>query len=244
MRVGVASVRVASTGTGALLRQLVRTFVACLAVALALAACDSDGTVDPTESAATTSPASSEPTTGPSSEPAASPSSAAPSEPATSESESEAGAFEGAVVLEPDGIGILTDEDSITHFTFGQADLATTAPALESQLGPATSEEDLEECGPGPLHSVSWPGLTIYFQEDTLEGWYVQAGGSEVFTTLEGIGLGSTRVDLEAAFADLTVEESTIGIEWSGGGMAGILTEDSAEGEVEVIWSGLNCIAR
>ena len=57
----------------------------------------------------------------------------------------------------------------------------------------------LEECGAGPLDQASWPdGLTLYFQEAKFLGWALAGNATNKLTTASGIGVGSTRAELES----------------------------------------------
>lgn len=105
---------------------------------------------------------------------------------------------------------------------------------------PATEERD---CGPGRLVSHRWEGITAYVDATGFVGW---AAEGEAFVTESGIGIGSSRSEVEAAYPQATVTESSLGTELfvpgpaEGGGLSGIYEG----GEVIALWSGATCVAR
>ena len=163
---------------------------------------------------------------------------------ATATAPAEDAAGDVAVILRSDGLGFAVDADSVRQLPFERTDQQTAATALERALGTPTAQESGLECGPGPLDSLAWDGFSVYFLDGAFAGWYLSEPAPTLLTTAEGVGLGTTLDDLNAAYGDVSVQDSTIGIEWAGGGLSGILSEDTAAGAVEVIWAGANCIAR
>lgn len=62
-------------------------------------------------------------------------------------------------------------------------------------------------------------------------------------TTASGIGIGSTRADLESAYA-ARVARSTLGAEFSAGGLAGLLASERPDAPIINLWAGEACLAR
>lgn len=147
------------------------------------------------------------------------------------------------LVLEPDGIGVVVDtgNGSVRHLLFGEARLGPTTTALALARGAQQGRDELAECGEGPLTAVRFAGITAYFADGALAGWDSDA---PELTIANGVGIGSTRHDLEAAYADLEVEESSLGVEWRAGALSGTLTADAPAATVDNLWSGRTCIAR
>ncbi|WP_152559862.1 hypothetical protein [Hymenobacter sp. IS2118] len=108
------------------------------------------------------------------------------------------------------------------------------------------------ECGAGPLKMASWSnGLTLVFQEKKagtalqwqFVGWYAGAasGATPKPTTMAGVGIGSTRTELEGAYA-VKVAESTLGQEFSTtSGLYGILDGPGQTAKITSLWSGTSC---
>lgn len=149
-----------------------------------------------------------------------------------------------AVILEAEGLGFLVGESSIRHMEFGTATFEDTKTALERQVDAKGDEQQNTECGEGPLRSLAFAGITVYFAEDKLAGWRVRPGALLAFTTADGVGLGSTRAELEESFGDVDVSDTSLGTEWSAGGFSGLLDGKQDTSTVEAMWSGMTCIAR
>lgn len=147
------------------------------------------------------------------------------------------------VTLQTDGLSV-TAGDSSQSLVFSDTERNAATEAVAAVLGEPTAEESGLECGPGPLDSVTWQGLDLYFSDGVLAGWYLDEPQPEQVITAGNVVVGSTRGQLKTALPDLSVEESTIGTEWSGGGLSGVLSGDAKDATVEAMWAGANCIAR
>ena|SRR5688572_20809330 len=111
---------------------------------------------------------------------------------------------------------------------------------LESFRGPADGGTN-SECGAGPLDYAVWAdGLTLWFQEDKFAGWALDERAGGAHATVTGIGPGSTRRELEAAH-EVTVQESTLGLEFDAGGLFGILDGPSQDARITNMWAGVSC---
>lgn len=96
-----------------------------------------------------------------------------------------------------------------------------------------------EDCG---VDFATWEnGLTVRFLRGTFAGWSVGAGST--LTTASGLGIGSTRADLEDTYA-AEIGRSTLGIEFTAGGLAGILESEAPDARVRHLWAGVACLAR
>jgi hypothetical protein len=140
--------------------------------------------------------------------------------------------------LGPDGI-----HASGQYLSFGVGRDGVVA-AVTRELREPTGEEQALECGPGPLDSVTWDGLDLYFADGELDGWYLDAPQPDSVIVVGDVAIGATLAELRAAYDDLTVEESTLGTEWLGGGISGVLSGDDENATVEAMWAGATCIAR
>lgn len=100
---------------------------------------------------------------------------------------------------------------------------------------------------------ATWPasGLQLWFTSDSAArfiGWSL--GGRPPadstmpeLTTPGGIGLGSTRAALESVYV-ARVARSTLGVEFSAGGLAGLLASARADAPIRNLWAGQVCLAR
>jgi hypothetical protein len=146
-----------------------------------------------------------------------------------------------AIALEGEGLRALDPQNGhATQLPFGLEE-ATTITALTAAFGRPDTITTNSECGEGPLKSASWSkGLTVYFQDGKFVGW----GGAVDLKTADGIGFGSTRAELDAAYSP-KVEETSLGTEFTtDGGMSGILESAAKDAAISEIWAGMTCIAR
>ncbi|HVF37528.1 MAG TPA: hypothetical protein VNA29_06255 [Sphingomicrobium sp.] len=109
--------------------------------------------------------------------------------------------------------------------------------------GPAETGRN-EECGAGPIDSARWPdGLSLNFQEGRFAGWWISEDTKGTITTPSGIGTGSTRADLENAHS-VEVAESTLGTEFHGSGIGGLLEGAGRDSKITALWAGATCVFR
>jgi hypothetical protein len=101
-----------------------------------------------------------------------------------------------------------------------------------------------QDCGAGPVQAASWPdGLSLVFQNGRFVGWGLGARAIGRLATAAGVGPGSTRAELDAAYS-ATVSQTSLGSEFSAGGLHGVLDGTSAEARITDMWAGVSCIAR
>lgn len=179
--------------------------------------------------------------------PPASDTPAAPVESAAPPSSAPAPAVTGkaAVALDPGGLMIvIADTGSTRMLDFGlpQAQVIEIVTNVAGAPGPVTTNS---ECGAGPIQFAEFPGgLTLLFQEAKLAGWSVGPGSAGKQSTMSGIGVGSTRSDLVAAYSGVHVSETSLGQEFSAGGLYGVLDGPGATAKIEVMWAGTSCVFR
>ena len=142
------------------------------------------------------------------------------------------------IVLTPDGVGFTTeDSGSISRIDFG-SDQQLTRDAVVKALGQPIEESPQPECPPGPADISRFDGLSLTFIDGSFVGWELPAGSTQ--TMIDGIGLGSTRADL----SNPTVEETSLGTEFTSGEVHGILSDDTPNGEITALWVGTICAFR
>jgi hypothetical protein len=132
---------------------------------------------------------------------------------------------------------------STRNLNFG-SDKAAVMTALQSAEGAPRSVDTGSRCEDGSgrvFDTVLYDGLSVYFLNSTLSGWRV----SKVqFTTLDGVGPGSTLTQLRAAFGEVKVTDSSLGVEWSAGALGGVLSGKSDDSIVGEMFAGDLCIIR
>lgn len=97
------------------------------------------------------------------------------------------------------------------------------------------------ECGAGPLDFANWDdGLGLFFQKGKFVGWNLNSRGQIAITTASGIGVGSSRADLEAAYA-AEISETSLGTEFAAGELFGILDGKDEAAKITNMWGGTTC---
>ena len=109
------------------------------------------------------------------------------------------------------------------------------------------------ECGAGLLKMAVWNnGLNLIFKEQKSNrlwqfvGWYLgkSANNTKPLQTMAGIGIGSTREEMETAYV-IKVTKSSLGYEFSTtSGLYGIFDGPSKKAKITDIWSGTTCVFR
>jgi hypothetical protein len=132
---------------------------------------------------------------------------------------------------------------STRNLNFG-SDKAAVMTALQSAEGAPRSVDTGSMCEDGSgrvFDTVLYDGLSVYFLNSTLSGWRVS---KTQFTTLDGVGPGSTLTQLRAAFGEVKVTDSSLGVEWSAGTLGGVLSGKSDDSIVGEMFAGDLCIIR
>ncbi len=146
-----------------------------------------------------------------------------------------------AAALSGEGVQIVRKPNgSTTLLAFGTA-RRQAVDALDALFPGQTRETSRnEECGAGPLEFVIWSGgLAALFQDGKFAGWALN-DTADSLTTMAGIGIGSTRTELAAAY-DAKVFKSTLGTEFSAGDLGGILDGSGPESKITNLWAGTSC---
>lgn len=152
-----------------------------------------------------------------------------------------------ALAIEAEGLRLFDRASgSARPIPFGTPRAAALA-ALAFRGDPAGTGT-LEECGAGPLDQASWAdGLTLYFQDSKFAGWALgeerEGADKSAITTASGIGIGSTRAELEAAYKT-DVFDSSLGTEFAAGELFGILDGTGRQAKVTNLWAGTSCNMR
>ncbi len=166
---------------------------------------------------------------------------------AGSSSTTAAPAMEGGLGVSPDGLQLI-DGARITQLPFGTSrDEVFTI--LEEVLGVSpTATLSSPECGNQADEQLLWPGqLSVDIRDDQMISW--QLDRDSPLTTVSGVGLGSTRAEVESSIV-IMVDESSLGTEFAtegsgeGGGMGGLLTGPEDTGTVTELWAGEICAFR
>ena len=146
------------------------------------------------------------------------------------------------VNVEPRGL-----EVSGTAIAFGTAEDDTVA-AVAAVLGEPDDVGAQDECPAGPATFARFgeldASLLLTMQDGALVGWSIAEGST--LTSAAGIGIGSTKAELEAAYGPVEViPDSSLGIEaFIEDGVSVLLSEDAPDGAITALWAGVTCIFR
>lgn len=136
----------------------------------------------------------------------------------------------------------LQPSGSARPIPFGRSESEVLA-SLERVHGPAVKGTN-QDCGAGPVQVATWAdGLSLLFQDGRFVGWGLGRRADGKIGTAAGIGPGSTRAELDAAYS-ITVSQTSLGSEFSAGGLQGILDGASPRSRITDMWAGVNCVAR
>ena len=141
-----------------------------------------------------------------------------------------------ATTLAPDGLLVA---DKLIPFGIPRANAEF---AVGNVQGVQTDKGSSSECGAGTVDYTSYKDdLQLTFQDGKFAGWTINAAESPL-RTAKGIGVGSTRQSLDAAYNEVMVEDSSLGLLFSSGDLVGTLDQDGIEGVVTGIWAGTVCL--
>lgn len=145
----------------------------------------------------------------------------------------------------PDGLTLVDPQSGAArHLAFGTpADAALRAAT--AALGPKLRERDMAECGAGAMTLVQFPkDLTLNLMDGRFVGWSLAGDAPGAVATASGITLGSTRAELERAYALEMLQETSLGNEFHTGALSGILSTMAPGGTIENLWAGTDCVFR
>lgn len=147
-------------------------------------------------------------------------------------------------MLEPDGLGYVAGGAAVKHLPFG-SDATAVKNLVAKALGGKPAVNDLPECGQGPRSSAVRSGFTVLLDGATFVGWSDQGGKGHTFTTLDGLGVGSTLADVTASRPGVKVTNETLGPEFTDtDGFGGILAGTSPKSRVTLLYAGETCFFR
>lgn len=145
------------------------------------------------------------------------------------------------LALEGEGLRVFSvPSGSARPVPFGTAQDETLALLTAVlRMGPRDEGEQID-CR---AEYATWEnGLTTWFVRDGFVGWSVPNAGSPL-TTASGVGVGSTRAELESAYV-AEIRTSTLGVEFAAGGLAGLLESRQPSARITNLWAGQVCVAR
>ncbi|MGB3312482.1 MAG: hypothetical protein WBG32_22255 [Nodosilinea sp.] len=148
---------------------------------------------------------------------------------------------ESLLALSGEGLQLVGDQSGSTDTLAFGTDMAVVENALTELLGEPVESGENSECGSGPQMITQWPnGLALHAADGEFIGWSASPNTDADLTTIAGVGIDSTRGELEAAYT-VEVTESSLGTEFSTGELFGILSSAEPDATVENLWAGTVC---
>jgi hypothetical protein len=149
------------------------------------------------------------------------------------------------LALDPEGLRwFVPPYGSARPLAFGTAQAAVLG-SLEYARGTA-ARSTIRDCGADPVEYASWSdGLSVAFRAGRFVGWGLDVRARGVITTADGIGIGTTRSQLDDAIGlPLNIRQTSRGTEFSAGGYHGLLDGTGAKARISAISAGVSCVAR
>lgn len=157
-----------------------------------------------------------------------------------------AAAVEGPkLALEPEGLRwFLPPNGTARPLPFGMAQ-ADVLASLERVRGEA-AEGTNSDCGAGPVQYANWAdGLSLLFKNGRFAGWGLDGRAADGITSADGIGVGTTRAELDAAIGPtLVVRQTSLGTEFTAGAYHGLFGSNKPDARITDMWAGVSCVAR
>lgn len=143
--------------------------------------------------------------------------------------------------LDGEGLRIFNSNTGASRLIAFGEDSTQSLDTISRVLGePVPIQVENEEC---QVSFARWSnGLTAWSDGKHFVGWSVAAQAPTLGTTA-GVKLGTSRADLQGAY-QAEIFESSLGTEFSAGGLAGLLDSARADARITNLWAGQTCIAR
>ena len=150
------------------------------------------------------------------------------------------------IALDGEGLRFVGQTGTTRLIAFGTP-RALIEKAAAAALGSEGKRGALEECGAGPMQFTTFAGLKLNFRDDEFLGW--TAENDTKLTTMDGIGPGTRRSEVEAARTLTMTPDSTLGAEFSLGdpeqhAIGGFFESSDKAASVASLYAGLTCFFR
>ena len=154
-----------------------------------------------------------------------------------------------AVSLDGEGLRFVDKNNGKTSLLAFGVPRAQAEEALARVAGTADDRSTNEECGAGPMEFTRFDAMTLNFQEGKFVGWFLgNENGASEYSTMSGIGIGTTRAKAKESVSIIDVEDSTLGEEFSIGSgenvVGGMFAEPGEAAKIDALFAGANCFFR
>ena len=152
-----------------------------------------------------------------------------------------------SLVISPGELRYVLPTGSTRPIRFG-LDQDSVISTVTTILGKPPNNGTNNDCGEGSLTFSTWKnGLKLWFSQGLFVGWALDYKlidnsdkNSNKLTTFSGIGIDSTLTQLKEVY-NINLVKTSLGNEFSVGGLSGILSGSSSNDRVTSLWSGKTC---
>jgi hypothetical protein len=154
-----------------------------------------------------------------------------------------------AVSLDGEGLRFIEKASGKASLLAFGSPRAQAEAALARVAGEADDRSTNDECGAGPMDFTRYDAMTLNFQGDKFVGWFLgNEPGAGQYSTMSGIGIGTTRAKAAESVSIVDIEDSTLGEEFSIGGgeqaIGGMFAAPGASATIDALFAGANCFFR
>ena len=153
------------------------------------------------------------------------------------------------LALSSNSLKIIDQGSGSTNTISFETPVDKTIETIEKVLKSKPAININSECGAGPLKMATWDnGLTLLFKKNKESWLFVGWAANEPkiqemkLTTMAGIGVGSTRKEMESAYS-IKVSKTSLGSEFStqSDDLFGIFDGPDENAKITNLWSGISC---
>lgn len=154
-----------------------------------------------------------------------------------------------AIGLDAEGLRFVDKASGKTSLLAFGIPRAQAEAALARVRGVADDRSTNVECGTGSMEFTRFGAMTLNFQDGNFVGWFLgDEPGSEEFTTMSGVGIGTTRGAAKQSADIVEVQDSALGEEFTIGSgdaaIGGMFVAPGEEAKIDALFAGANCFFR
>lgn len=154
-----------------------------------------------------------------------------------------------AVSLDGEGLRFVDKASGKTSLLAFGVPRAQAETALANVAGKEDDRSTNAECGAGPMEFTRYDAMTINFQDGKFVGWFLgNEPGAATYSTVSGIGVGTTRAKASESVSIVDMEDSTLGEEFSIGTgdkvIGGMFAAPGDAAKIDALFAGTNCFFR
>lgn len=154
-----------------------------------------------------------------------------------------------AISLDGEGLRFVDKASGKASLLAFGAPRAQAEDALGRVAGTLDDRSTNAECGAGAMEFTRYDAMTLNFQDGKFVGWFLgNEPGAEIYSTMTGTGIGTTRAKAGEAVTLEAVADSTLGEEVALGGgdnaIGAIFAAPGDAAKIDALFAGTNCFFR